>query len=126
MRHQWRRDESCTGTFGLPSRAGALYLELDYRDHHRREQADEDHDLHKDPETGHKGSVTIGVAIFIAALGAILKYAVQDNISGIDLGVVGTILIVAGVVGLVAGLALAMSDRGAARGDRDRVRGDRF
>lgn len=72
------------------------------------------------------GSVTIGAAIFIAALGAILRYAVQDNISGIDLGVVGTILIVAGVVGLIAGLALAMSGGGGVRDDRDRLRGDRY
>lgn len=65
--------------------------------------------------------MTIGAAIGLAALGAILKYAVQDNISGIDLGVVGTILIVAGVVGLIASLALAMSARGGIRDDRERV-----
>jgi len=75
---------------------------------------------------GTRGSVTIGGAIFIAALGAILKYAVQDSISGIDLGVVGTILIVAGVVGLIAGLAMAMSDRGPVRDDRTRHRRDRL
>ncbi len=69
--------------------------------------------------------MTIGGAIFIAALGAILKYAVQDSISGIDLGVVGTILIIAGVVGLIAALAMAMSDRGPVRDDRDRYRRDR-
>ena len=67
--------------------------------------------------------MTIGAAIFVAALGAILRYAVEDNVSGIDLGVVGTILIVAGVVGLIASLALAMSDRGPAPTDRDRIRG---
>ena len=69
--------------------------------------------------------MTIGAAIFVAALGAILKYAVQDNVSGLDLGVLGTILIVAGVVGLIAGLALEMFGRGNDR-DRDRVRGDRY
>ena len=67
--------------------------------------------------------MTIGAAILIAAVGAILRYAVEDNISGIDLGAVGAILIVAGVVGLVAGLALAMSGRGSAPADRERVRG---
>jgi len=71
-------------------------------------------------------SVTIGAAIFVAALGAILKYAVSDNISGIDLGVLGTILIVAGVVGLIAGLALEMSGRGGVDDDRDRARGGRY
>jgi L-cystine uptake protein TcyP (sodium:dicarboxylate symporter family) len=73
--------------------------------------------------------VTIGAAIFIAALGAILRYAVSDNIEGIDLQTVGTILIIAGVVGLIVGLALAMSNRDAAvRDDRDRARArdDRF
>ena len=71
--------------------------------------------------------MTIGVAIFVAALGAILRYAVSDSISGIDLATVGTILIVAGVVGLIASLALAMSDRGGAGDrDRDRVPRDRY
>ncbi len=63
--------------------------------------------------------MTIGAAIFIAALGAILRYAVSDNIEGIDLRTVGTILIVAGVVGLLAGLALELRDR-------DRLRRDRY
>ena len=69
--------------------------------------------------------MTIGASIFIAALGAILKYAVSDNISGIDLGTVGTILIIAGVGGLIVGLALAMSNRDTVRDDRDIVRDDR-
>ena len=55
--------------------------------------------------------MTIGAAIFIAALGAILRYAVSDSIEGVDLRTVGTILIVAGVVGLLAGLALEYRDR---------------
>ena len=59
--------------------------------------------------------MTIGASIFIAALGAILRFAVTDTVSGIDIQTVGTILIVAGLVGLVAGLALEFSgrDRGA-------------
>ena len=81
--------------------------------------------------------MTIGAAIFIAALGAILKYAVSDNIEGIDLGTVGTILIIAGVVGLIVGLALVMGRRDRYVDDvprdryvddrpRDRVRDDRY
>ena len=72
--------------------------------------------------------MTIGAAIFIAALGAILRYAVSDNIEGIDLQTVGTILIIAGVVGLIVGLALAMGrrdDRYVDDRPRDRVRDDR-
>ncbi len=60
--------------------------------------------------------MTIGASIFIAAVGAILRYAVTGSVSGIEIHTVGTILIVAGVVGLVAGLALEFSGR-----DRDRV-----
>jgi hypothetical protein len=62
--------------------------------------------------------VTIGASIFIAAVGAILRYAVTGSVSGIDIPTVGTILIVAGVVGLVAGLALEFSGRDR---ERDRV-----
>jgi hypothetical protein len=61
--------------------------------------------------------VTIGASIFLAAVGAILRYAVDDRIAGIDLAMVGLILIIAGAVGLVAGLALLYSPR-----DRDVVR----
>ena len=50
--------------------------------------------------------MTIGASIFLAAVGAILRYAVSDQISGINLAKVGLILIIAGAVGLVAGLAL--------------------
>jgi hypothetical protein len=60
--------------------------------------------------------VTIGASIFIAAVGAILRFAVTGSVSGIDIPTVGTILIIAGLVGLVAGLALEFSGR-----DRDRA-----
>jgi len=60
--------------------------------------------------------MTIGASIFLAALGAILRYAVTANIAGIDVPTVGTILMVAGVVGLLASLALAF----AGGGGRDR------
>ena len=62
--------------------------------------------------------MTIGAAIFLAALGAILRYAVSDSIEGIDLRTIGLILIVAGVVGLLVGLALEMRDRERYRGGR--------
>ena len=39
----------------------------------------------------------IGTGIFLLAVGAILKYAVTDSISGVELGTIGVILMVAGV-----------------------------
>lgn len=40
----------------------------------------------------------IGFGIFLAALGAILRYAVTAEVAGIDLQTVGVILMVAGAV----------------------------
>jgi uncharacterized membrane protein len=56
--------------------------------------------------------VTIGASIFLMAAGAILRYAVRDSISGVDLATVGLILMLAGLIGLIAGLAMMMSARG--------------
>ena len=46
----------------------------------------------------------IGTSIFLIAVGAILKYAVTANVSGVDLEVVGVILMIAGVIGLLISL----------------------
>jgi hypothetical protein len=43
----------------------------------------------------------IGVALFLIAVGAILKFAVADNISGIDLSAIGVILLIVGILGLI-------------------------
>jgi hypothetical protein len=48
--------------------------------------------------------VGIGTSIFLIALGAVLKYAVTASVEGIDLNVVGVILMVAGIVGLLLSL----------------------
>jgi hypothetical protein len=50
--------------------------------------------------------MTIGLSILIAASGAVLRYAVADNVDGVDLRMVGLILMIAGAVGLVAGLIM--------------------
>jgi hypothetical protein len=50
--------------------------------------------------------MTIGASIFLIAVGAILKYAVDVTVSGIEIQTVGLILMIAGVVGLVIGLFL--------------------
>jgi hypothetical protein len=54
-----------------------------------------------------------GGSIALIAIGAILSFAVQDRISGVDLVVVGYICMAAGVLGIVLSLV--------ANGRRDRV-----
>ena len=48
----------------------------------------------------------IGGSIFLLALGAILAFAVNTSVSGIDLQVVGYILMAAGALGIVLFLAV--------------------
>jgi Domain of unknown function (DUF6458) len=43
----------------------------------------------------------IGGSIFLLALGAILAFAVNAHISGLDIHVVGYVLMLAGLIGLV-------------------------
>jgi hypothetical protein len=47
------------------------------------------------------GQMGIGVSVFLMALGAILTFATEFDISGLDVDVVGVILMLAGVVGLI-------------------------
>ena len=51
--------------------------------------------------------MSIAAAVFITAVGAILRYAVNDDIHGVDLQTVGLILMIVGVVGLALSLLLA-------------------
>ncbi len=53
----------------------------------------------------------IGISIFLLALGGILAFAVTGQVSGIDLTVVGYILMVVGVLGIILSLVL-MNQRG--------------
>jgi hypothetical protein len=56
----------------------------------------------------------VGPSIFLIAAGAILKFAVTDSISGIQLATVGVILMIVGIVGLVVSMLLvARAERGA-------------
>jgi hypothetical protein len=64
--------------------------------------------------------MTVGGSIFLIAVGAILRYAITDSISGVDLKTVGLILMLAGLVGLLIGLYLLATARDAATGRRDR------
>jgi hypothetical protein len=51
-------------------------------------------------------TMTLGTSLFLIAVGAILKYAVTADVSGIDLQTVGVILMVVGALGLLLGLFL--------------------
>ena len=53
----------------------------------------------------------IGTSLFLIAAGAILRYAVTDSISGVDLTTVGLILMIVGVLGLVLSLILLLAPR---------------
>ena len=53
---------------------------------------------HSDVEAQPMG---IGVSIFLLAVGAILTFAVEAEVAGIDLDVVGLILMAVGALGLV-------------------------
>jgi hypothetical protein len=46
----------------------------------------------------------IGTSLFLIAVGAILKFAVTGDVSGISIPTVGVILMVVGVVGLLISL----------------------
>ena len=48
----------------------------------------------------------IGSSLFLLAAGAILALAIQDRINGVDLTMVGWILVVVGALGLVVSLII--------------------
>lgn len=66
--------------------------------------------------------MTFGVSIFLAAVGAILRYAVADQVDNIDLRMVGLILMIAGAVGLVFGLIQMGTSRRVVTETRERPR----
>jgi hypothetical protein len=53
----------------------------------------------------------IGTSLFLIAAGAILRYAVTDSVSGVDLTTVGLILLIVGVLGLLISLFLMLVPR---------------
>lgn len=46
----------------------------------------------------------IGTSIFLIAVGAILKFAVKTDVSGIEISTVGVILMIVGIIGLLISL----------------------
>jgi hypothetical protein len=64
--------------------------------------------------------MSIGGSVLLIAAGAILRYAIKDTLSWVNLDVVGLVLMIAGAVGLVASLIFA------AMASRRRVVTDRY
>jgi hypothetical protein len=68
--------------------------------------------------------MALGTALFLIAVGAILRNAVSDSIEGIDLPTVGLILMIVGIVGLLISLFMmtvwSRGDRVVERGTADR------
>ena len=58
----------------------------------------------------------IGGALFLIALGAILRYAVSWEPAGVDIGIVGLILMIVGIVMIVITLLVFFSSRQSPRG----------
>jgi Domain of unknown function (DUF6458) len=46
----------------------------------------------------------IGVSLFLIAIGAILTWAVDAEVSGLDIQVVGVILLIVGIAGILLSL----------------------
>jgi hypothetical protein len=66
----------------------------------------------------------VGTSIFLIAVGAILNYAVEDSVSGVDLAAVGVILMIVGIAGLLISLLYTLI--WADRRDRTAVVRDRY
>ena len=62
-----------------------------------------------------------GGAIFLMAVGAILKFAVTGHVSGISIATIGVILLLAGLAWLVLAIVFDMNARRGAVVERERV-----
>jgi len=63
--------------------------------------------------------VGIGTSIFLIAIGAILYFAVNADISGLEISTVGLILMIVGILGLIISLYLmSVASRRSAAADR--------
>ena len=62
----------------------------------------------------------IGSALFLIAVGAILRYAVTVKLSGFNIQLAGLILVIVGVVGLIIAIYRRLVRRPVRRGDLPR------
>ena len=68
------------------------------------------------------GSMGIGTSIFLIAAGAILYFAVNADVSGLEISTVGLILMIVGALGLVISLFFLSSARRGPTSERTVVR----
>ncbi|MGH8572740.1 MAG: DUF6458 family protein [Gammaproteobacteria bacterium] len=68
--------------------------------------------------------MTIGGALFLVALGLILRYAIVDRVADVNLAALGAILIWIGLIGLIIAIILTVID--AIRGRRHGPVDDRW
>ena len=54
----------------------------------------------------------IGTSIFLIAAGAILYFAVNADVSGLEISTVGLILMICGIIGLLISLFMFRGSRG--------------
>ena len=59
--------------------------------------------------------MTIGGALFLIALGMVLRYAVVDRVDSLNLAALGAIMIWIGLIGLIIGVVLALIEAVRAR-----------
>jgi hypothetical protein len=69
--------------------------------------------------------VTIGGSIALIVLGAILAFAVELDVAGININMVGLILMIGGAIGMVIGLVAYSRSRVVRTRPADRVVEDR-
>jgi hypothetical protein len=55
--------------------------------------------------------MTIGTSLFLIAVGAVLRYAVDATVAGFDIQTAGLILMIIGAIGLAIGLFILASER---------------
>jgi len=60
--------------------------------------------------------MSLGVSLFLVAVGAILHFAVTATLAGIDIQTVGTILMIIGAIGFAISLWLLLQARRGASG----------
>jgi hypothetical protein len=63
----------------------------------------------------------IGTSIFLLALGAILAFAVEFDVAGLDINTIGLILMAAGIIGLIISMMFLSRSRAAVPVAQERV-----